>query len=244
MDVTLTYNDGTNHSETFDALLIKGFDPVDSWMDFPGLFSKMLSGDNRNRMQVFNRTYQVILGVLNDYNDRLFVGNFVKASSKFLTFTHNQFTETYVEVVLQDPSQFKTEWLGGSEYGRHVVLPLIEKNARTDFPTTGIILDDNLYLKQNVIIAGTEDSPEEFVTGTGKLSAPDAPVSGYPTFNLTTTKVTVIANGARYGTGVRQVGVATESGGNLHFFLAADNTGNPAPDGYHRADITIAVIEV
>ena len=182
--------------------------------------------------------------MLNDYNDRLFVGNFIIASSKFLTFTHNQFTETYVEVVLQDPSQFKTEWLGGSEYRRHVVLPLIEKNARTGFPTSGIILDENLYLNQDVIIAGTEDTPELFTTNSGKLATCDAPSGSYPTFNLVTTKVTVSSNGARYGTGVRQVGAITESGGNISFYLAADNTGNPAPDGYNRADILIAVIEV
>ena len=245
MDVTLTYStDGVSvTSQTFDAMLVKGFDPIDSWATAPGLFSKLLSGDNRNRLRVFNRTYQVNIGVLTDWNDRLFIGRYVIAPYKYLTYAHNQITESSVQVELVDPSVFETEWAGGSELRRYVRLEVVERNSREDFPTSGIIIDDNLYLVQNVIVIGTEDDPEEFITGTDKLATLTAPVGGsWPTFNLVTNKAHVDVNGARYGTGVRQVGIPTESGGNLHFFLAADNTGNPAPDGYNRADILISVV--
>ncbi len=44
-------------------------------------------------------------------------------------------TETDLQVVLTNPSEFNTVWLNGSEYARSVTLELREKTARTSFPT-------------------------------------------------------------------------------------------------------------
>ena len=44
-------------------------------------------------------------------------------------------TETDLQVVLLNPETFTTQWINGSEYSRSSVLELVEKTARTSFPS-------------------------------------------------------------------------------------------------------------
>lgn len=124
------------YQQTFQALIVKGFDPVDDLEEFPGLQHPARDGSIVQQNLKIRRHIVVELGVLQAYADRLFVGNFTRSNNKYLTYSHDGVNEYVVRVVEEDAVRaLKTEWLNKIEIARYVTLTLQEAVALTTFPS-------------------------------------------------------------------------------------------------------------
>jgi hypothetical protein len=124
------------YQQTFQALIVKGFDPVDDLEEFPGLQHPARDGSIVQQNLKIRRHIVVELGALQSYADRLFVGNFTRANNKYLSYTHDGVVEYVVRVVEEDAIKaLQTEWLNKIEIARYVTLKLQEAVALTTFPS-------------------------------------------------------------------------------------------------------------
>lgn len=75
--------------QAFNALLVKGFDPVDDIEQHPGIVQSGVDGSLVQQNLSIRRHFVITLGVLQTYTDRLFVANFVRANLKYLSYIHD-----------------------------------------------------------------------------------------------------------------------------------------------------------
>lgn len=245
--VTLLYYDsgGTQHTQTFDALRVKGVDPSDNLEQFPGVIFKAVDGSYVQPTIGTRRHFNIDLGVLQAYTDRLFCANYMVANRKVLTYTHDGINEIALSVVNEDALRpLKTEWLDNVEIARFVTLAVQESQIQFQFtPSNPVIVDTDMYLKVKVAITGTDASPEHFVTNSGKLATCDAPSGSYPAFNAATQKFS-IGFDERQDCSIHQVGEIAVVSGNLDFYLAASDYAGSDASGTIYSDIKIYIVNI
>ena len=135
--ITLKYNSCTGGEvQTFKALSVKGFDPVDRVSDFPGVVHSIIDGSLIHQTIGVRREFVVVIAVseTQTYANRLFLGNFWKDPVKKITYTHDGITETDLEVVRSE-NDLDSEWLDGTSIARLTTLKLKEKYIITSFPS-------------------------------------------------------------------------------------------------------------
>ena len=249
--ITLTWYDnqtGASSQQTFQALKVKGFDPVDDLEEFPGIQFVARDSGLIQKNILLRRHFTIELGTLQVYADRLFVANFMHANRKVVTYSYTGIggiTE-YAVVVVNENQRLQTSWIDKIEIARYVVIQIQEAYAQAQFPS-GIlpILDTDLYLKKMVKITGTPDSPQVLTTNLGALSTCDAPAGPYPGFNAATQKFIIGVDvqpyqGCHFYVPVDAVVVS----GNLQFSVSQDGAGSPYGDGFYYTDIAIWVTAI
>lgn len=129
--ITLTYG---STSRTMNALSVKGFRQLDGLTQ--NLYQRIpfLDGSVRKRLSGFRRFFEVNLGVVTDADDLMFLGNFLKSETQYLTYTYGLTSESSVRVIDANP-EHSSEWLQGTEVQRMVILSLQEANVRTLYPS-------------------------------------------------------------------------------------------------------------
>ena len=135
--ITLKYNSCAGaESQSFNALSVKGFDPVDDYEDFPNIIHPIIDGNLIHQTIGIRRTFTVELSVgdMQTYANRLFIGNFWKDPIKKITYTHDGITETDLEVVRSN-GNLQSTWIDGVQLARKTILTLKEKKIITAFPT-------------------------------------------------------------------------------------------------------------
>jgi len=135
--ITLKYNTCAGaESQTFNALSVKGFDPIDDVQDFPDILHEIIDGSLIHQTIGVRRHFTIVLSVgdMQTYANRLFIGNFWKDPIKKLTYTHDGITETDLEVVRSNGT-LQSEWIDGVSLARRGVLELEEQNLITTFPS-------------------------------------------------------------------------------------------------------------
>ena len=245
--VTLLYYDslGVQHTQAFDALRVKGADPTDDLESFPGVSFRAVDGSYVQPTVGTRRHFQIELGVLQVYSDRLFCANYMQANRKVLTYTHDGISEIALAVVNEDEKRgLRTDWINNVEIARFVRLPVKEAYIQTIFtPSNPVIVDTDMYLKVKVAIAGTDAVPEHFVTNAGKLATCDAPSGAYPVFNAATQKFS-LGFDERQDCSIHQVGDIAVVSGNLDFYLAASDYAGSDASGTPYSDIKIYVVNI
>ena len=133
--ITLAYGSGAATSRTFSkALSVKGFRAGDHHIQFPGLRPVYLNGNVRKKQANFRRVFTLDLGIVTNANDLSFLGLFLNNEFQYLTYAMDDLhSETNLRVV-DDHSEWESQWEGGVEVGRRIVLRLEEADARTTYP--------------------------------------------------------------------------------------------------------------
>jgi hypothetical protein len=249
--ITFTWYDnttGASNQQTFQALKVKGFDPVDDLEEFPGVqFVARGSGLVQQNI-LLRRHFTIELGTLQVYADRLFVGNFMHANRKVVTYSYTGIGGTamteYAVVVVNENQRLQTEWLDRIEIARYVVIQVQEAYAQAQFPSGVVpVSDTDMYVKKMVKIVGVPGSPEVFTTNAGKLASCDAPAGAYPGFNASTQVFSIDVDGSVYqDCHFNIVADATVVSGNLQFSVAQSGAGSPSGDGFYYCDITIFAV--
>lgn len=244
--ITLTYIDsssGVVYSRTINALRVKGFDPVDDLLDFPNLVHKIVDGSLLHQTIGFRRKFTIELGVITTL-DRLFVGKYYSSTSKYLAFTHNGISETVA--VVRDLPTLNTRWKDDTALARYVVLELLDKKALSTFPINVnlAVPEIDMYIKKRVLITGTNDAPESFSTGSGKLATCDAPSGAYPYFDDTLQKYAIDVSRVYQDCHFSVPSIESTTGGVLTFTVARSDAGNPESGVSYYADITIKAVNI
>jgi len=232
-------------SKEFNALKVKGFDPIDNVSDYPDAFFRIIDGSVIVQNIGIRRTFTIDIGVVS-YADRLFCANYFNAVTKWVQYSHDGFFETVS--VVNSEGKLQTDWLNNVHTARYVVLNLQDAIVLDAIPQPNpnpATTEDNLYLKKKVVITGYVGSPEVFVTNAGKLVSCDAPSGLYPVFDDTLQKFYISVNGQVYQDAHFHVtALESESGGNLTFSVERSDAGNPSSDGSYYADIAIFAVSI
>lgn len=142
------------------------------------------------------------------------------------------------------PEGFSTEWLYGYERAKRFILRLEDQFVYRAWPV-GLAETEIMYLKNQVRFEGTEDSPETFTTGSGKLATMETGAA-YPTFDDANWVFHVSVNGAKYQEA--NISIVKDSvqvvAGNLQFQAYFGYQGNPATDGNYYGDVAIILQEI
>lgn len=238
--VLLKYVDGMGSVQKMQLpfLSVRGFDEPDEIQLVPPRIARLFNGFLRTQFKGFRRVVTVNFGVLGS-SERAFLFRFFSSNTRsiYLGVTAGQEEEI---IFATDQTEYESEWRQNCVLGRSFTLKFAEnaiRNAWTDYtPASGI---DIMYIKKKVKIIGTQESPEEFTTNSGKLVTMETGLS-YPSISLLSWVVsvdTVPYQDAK----INQVGDVVNTGTNLTFSLAVSGAGSPSPDGYYYADIIIGL---
>lgn len=235
---------GLRYTKDFNALRIKGFDPVDSVSDFPDVLHRIIGGSLLPQNIGIKRQFTIEIGVV-PYADRLFCANFFYASTKWLQYSHDGFFETIK--VVNNADRLQTDWLNDVHIARYIVLNLQDKLILKNIPQANPNppeYETMRYYKQKVLITGYRGSPETFTTNVGKLATCDAPAGAYPNFDSSVEKYEIIFSRVYQDCHFDASTPESTSGGNLTFTMERSNFGDPASDDSYYADIIIAPISI
>lgn len=243
--ITLKYVDTSNvaHSQTFNALSVRGFDDPDKVQLVPPYQPEKLDGSLQSYIKGFRRVITVDLGIVASSVDRRTIQSFLWANTKSLVYRGSQIYSEEVFVNLQDVSGFRNEWMWDFEGARYFVLEIVESRIRTIWPQV-IQPTDNMtgYIIYNVKIEGTQGTPETFQTNSGKLQY-NFGTTPFPAMDLSTYNIQIVTSPRQDGK-INQVGSITQAGSDISFQLAYSDMGNASPDGYYYADIVFLLQDI
>lgn len=242
--VYLDNSTGIRYDRDFNALKVKGFDPVDSVGSFPDILHRVLDGSLIEQNIGIKRSFTLEIGVV-PFADRIFCANFFYATTKWVQYAHDSFYETVG--VVNDTNRLETDWLNDVHLARYVVLNLRDRYLLTSFPAANPnppIYETMRYIKKKVSIIGYQGSPETFTTNSGKLATADAPAGLFPNFDDTLEKYEIDVSRVYQDCHFSASTVESTSGGNLTFTIERSDAGNSSPDGSYYCDICIAPISI
>jgi hypothetical protein len=98
---------------------------------YPGIRTTLLDGSDYEDISAYKRIITLDMAPVTVPADRLFLLNWAKASEKYIVYGADD-----VRVVLEDPSSFANEWMGGVEAFPKWTLRCVERSARTTDPTS------------------------------------------------------------------------------------------------------------
>jgi len=234
VSVRLAYHNGSTFVErTFDELAIKGLSKPEA-VRFAIRKHGHLDGSLVTRISGFSRRISIDLGVLQTEADQQYILSFLKANECLVA--EGLYT---AYVVPADVAGYEDEWIDGFKDGSQFVLELDERTNLSAFVET-YVETVAMILFRKVLIAGTQDAPESFTTGIGKLAL-DVWGNAPPIFDGSTQRVSVSFDPYQE----RQVDGAdvepTISGGAVTFSAQLADVGRDSPDGSSYADIKIIV---
>lgn len=128
--ITFTYG-STPVSKTFEALSVKGFGPDDVLLvNF--VMNTSDDGALYPYVEAFRRRFIVDLGVVADFDDRVFLVEFWRnVRTQKLSYG----AETNVAVVMEEPETLTSDWIHGAEELPALRFAFIEKLPRTGLPS-------------------------------------------------------------------------------------------------------------
>jgi hypothetical protein len=229
---------GTQQAQSFDVLSVHGLGDPDKYKLVPPLIYNIVDGSKETAFKGFQRIITIELRALNAYEE--FLRAFLTADTKSI-----RLNEAAVHIdsasIVYESSEFENEWIEDFKQAKRYVIELTEKRVRRQwmFLPSG---EDMIYIKSHVKVIGTEDSPELFTTNAGKL-AYNYGSTAFPDMLLEDYVIAI--DGASYQSAqVHQVGIATQDGGDISFYLAYSNIGNASSDGYYYCDIVFLLQEM
>ena len=235
-NILLKYYDTEWHTQTFEALSVKGLDDPDK-VQICGFQFPAIDGGIIEHILGFRRVITADLGVVNTHALRLWVLNFLQNETRT---AHLGNDNAYS--VLGTPEGQESYWQHETSLGRSFVLELLESRIRRRWQYE---VSENMasYTIHKVDVTGTQASPELFTTNTGKLEFYYG-TTPFPDFNITSHVVSVISNGAPYQDAkINQYGDIVQNGSAINFYLAVSDAGNASSDGKFYTDITILAEE-
>ena len=238
--VTVKYkNSGTVYSQAFGALSVRGFDNPDKVSFFPPILYDKIDGSKETAFKGFRRIITVDLGVVSSRDNRKLVQSFLDSNDKFILFKGEE-TEIRQARVVFENGEYENDWKWDTNLGRSFSLELIENSIHTRWPWPP---SDTMigYSINNVLLIGTQEAPEYFVTNVDKLLYRFG-TTGWPDINIDDYNITFVF-GPYSNFTVNQVGAIDQVGTNIGFYLAMGS--NPMAisggtyDGQIRTDVTI-----
>ena len=129
IDVTLAYTEsGTEYTHDFELLSLKGYDDIDQ-VEIVGVQHRHLDGSISEQIRGFKQILSLDFGVLQDFEDRVFLVNFIKNSNREV----RKSSEGFVRAALIDWERFVNEWKDNLAIGRRFYLELIGSEVKTIF---------------------------------------------------------------------------------------------------------------
>ena len=244
--ITLKYTSGgTDYSQAFTAIAVKGFGPADSHVQFPQLRPGYLDGTIRKKQVGFRRRFTVDLGAVSSTTLLNFLGGFTQAEMQYVaTYTYGSVTEADLRVVDLNGEEYASEWMDGVEIGRRVILELEEAAIRTSYPSGTATADtgDMLYFKKRVAITGTPTAPQTLTFGAGTLLETEGG-GDFPEINNVTQVYRVDVDAGPYQEArVYMASTPSLNGSNyVTLTVAHSEAGGAASDGAYYADISLTV---
>ena len=221
---TLTFQyaeSGTDYTQGFDLLALKGFDEPDE-MALAVIQHEHLDGSLAENIWGQRRIITADFGVVETHAERTFIADFIRNETRQI----RDASGLFADVVLEDVKRAIAEWENNCRLGRRYILRLLSANLEQSFGT--VVEEDELaYIKKHVEVTGTQSSPETFTTNSGKLVTQENGAV-YPTFNSSTHDFVVLIT-PPIGYKDRAVGLANQPsivGGNITFQLAASDLGD------------------
>lgn len=224
---------GVQSSRSIDVLYHRGMTEPDEIEDV-GPIHDRLDGVIVETVAGARKHVQVVVGARATAADRRFLANWILSSDRTLVI--GNFASS---MVLEDDTLL-SEWLNAIERGRRFNLRLIDDHIYHDWDD-GATPEEDMYLKYEVEITGTETSPETLTTNSGKLATMQNG-DPYPVFNSSTHDFLIAVNADKQCQASFQIvkGSRSVSAGNLSFQIYISDIGAPAPsDGKYFATIAI-----
>jgi len=228
----------TTYSRTFAVSSVRGYDEPDEVEFLPPIQQVALDGTIIEEMQGFRRVITVGFGVLQEAADRAFVFNFLANNERWITMS----PMGTVVLALADPTAFANQWQNGHKLERNYDVQLRETILQTAWPDYADPVEiETLYIKTDVQITGTPESPQTLTTNTAPLATDDTG-QAYPAISLTTHAVSLLI-AEKQDCVVYRTSDISQSGNNITFQVAHANAGNAYSDGNFYAALTIGLQE-
>lgn len=237
---TLSYVDDSNvlQSALVDVLGVRGYNDPDEIELFPAIADEAIDGTIETKFTGFRRVITVLAITENDSTTDKFVQSFMVANTRTLLYDGDSVVGTDTNVVPDADNQFENVWLDGFKPGKLWTIKITENIVRQSWPSGAApTYDEMAYIKTDVVVTGTEVSPQTFTTNSGAL-ATDGSGNPYPVINLATS-VPHLSLSSKQGRLVHQVGDFVQVGDNVSFQLALIDMGPNNSSGQNLVDIGI-----
>lgn len=240
-NVTLKYvKAGTPYEQEINVVWVKGFDDFDKARYVNAMQKQCVNGKIVESINGFQREFEIYFGVVSSAAERRAILYFLLSNIRSVWYQGIQLAVGKAEVYLDDVQSYENEWLFGFKNARAFKIVVIERRVRQVFPEVFPAIEDAMsYIVKHVKIEGTEFAPELFTTNSGKLQYNYSAVQ-LPAIDLDTQIVTIQLSGYQSAF-ISQIGVETQNGNDIDFYLAVSASGNASDDGYFYADITFTI---
>ena len=129
IDITLAYTEGgTEYTHDFELLSLKGYDDIDQ-VEIVGVQHRHLDGSISEQIRGYRRILSLDFGVLQDFEGRLFLVNFIRNSDREV----RKASSGFVNAVLIDWERFVNEWKDNLAIGRRFYLELVQSEIQQTF---------------------------------------------------------------------------------------------------------------
>ena len=232
---TFKYLDSNSVIQTqdLDILIHKGLDKLWKFnLVPPEAFYKLIDGSSSTDYRGFQRIVGIELTALNEYD--AFIRAFLQAATKSIKLLENLIPIARASVVFESP-EFETEWFDEFKFAKRYVMEFTESTVRHSWPflPTGT---DMIYIAQRIKVEGDGTTPELFTTNVSKLQY-NFGTTPFPDMFLDDYIISVVGSDYQDAT-IYQVGLATQSGNNISFYLAHSYNGNASADGFYYCDLS------